>query len=92
MKKLVKRGKKMIPASLATPLRKGELAEFLDVGRSQISADCARGYAFEYGTMTRPRHYLAWLAENPKPTFRRRRQTETTGEEQRMKRQLEKLC
>ena len=68
MKMKIERGRKVIDADESTPLRKGELAQFLGVGRAQISGDCApdRGYAMEFGTLTRCRHYLEWLAAHPR--------------------------
>jgi hypothetical protein len=46
-----------------TPMRAGELAAYMRMGRSTIYADIHAGYVFEFATRKRttPGHYKAWL-------------------------------
>lgn len=59
------RGKE-IQADENTMLTACGLAEFFQMSRSSISKDIARGYDLEFGTLTTPDHYRAWLRGNPR--------------------------
>jgi len=86
----IQRGKKVISATMDSPLKKREVAIFLNFRRQQMTEDVARGYVMLYGTTTTPRHYLNWLAQNPRPEGRggaRVRQEK----EQRLERELSRL-
>ena len=63
MKKPILRARKVIFADETMPLRPGELAQYFHVSRSTIYVDIRRGYRFEYGRTTTPRHYRDWLRE-----------------------------
>lgn len=50
-------------ATDATPMRIGELAAFLRIGKPMIYASTRGGYVFEFASikMTTPGHYKEWL-------------------------------
>jgi hypothetical protein len=78
---------KTITADEDTPLTASALLEFFTIGRNSFYADVARGYVMEFGTLTTPKHYRAWLRANPRPARRSKKSEETS----RMARELSRL-
>ena len=73
-----------------TPITASALLEFFSIGRNSFYQDVARGYKMEYGTLTTPKHYRAWLRQNPRPP-RKPRENSKTEETSRMARELSQL-
>lgn len=62
MIKTIIRRKRSIVATEDTPLTAGELAEFMGWSRATVYRHINKGYRFEYGRTTTPRHYRRWMS------------------------------
>ena len=68
----------------ATPVRAGELAAFMRIGRSTVYQDIGAGYVFEFAThkLTTPGHYKEWLRSRARETKPDREDSERLRREQ----------
>lgn len=60
-----------------TPITASALLEFFGIGRSSFYEDVKRGYEMEFGNLTTPKHYRAWLRAHPRPVRKPRKNTKS---------------